>query len=96
MFSSRVVHKLPDYRSDPPQVVYKERRGDFLIPDTSFTETFLLKKYVCLFPIISIGTERNSGKVNNYGRIISANCLRRWKLFIPKFKLHVNEKKNYS
>jgi hypothetical protein len=44
-------------------VVYKERRGDFLIPDTSFTETFLLKKYVFLFPTISIGTARNKGTV---------------------------------
>jgi hypothetical protein len=34
MFSSQVVRELPDYRSDLPQVVYKERRGDFLIPDT--------------------------------------------------------------
>jgi hypothetical protein len=32
------------------------------IPDTSFTETFLLKKYVSLFPTISIGTARNKGK----------------------------------
>jgi hypothetical protein len=31
------------------------------IPDTSFTETFLLKKYVSLFPTISIGTARNKG-----------------------------------
>jgi hypothetical protein len=31
MFSSQVVRELPDYRSDPPQVVYKERRGDFLM-----------------------------------------------------------------
>jgi hypothetical protein len=61
MFSSQVVRELPDYRSDPPQVVYKERRGDFLIPDTSFTETFLLKKCVSLFPTISIGTARSKG-----------------------------------
>jgi hypothetical protein len=44
MFSSWTVRELPDYRSDPPQVIYKERRGDFLIPDMSFTETFLLEK----------------------------------------------------
>jgi hypothetical protein len=61
MFSAQVVSELPDYRSDPPQVIYKERRGDFLTPDMSFTETFLLKKYVSLFPTISIGTARNKG-----------------------------------
>jgi len=27
---------------------------------------------------------QNSGKVSNYGRIISANCRQRRKLFIPK------------
>jgi hypothetical protein len=31
MFSLRVVSELPDYRSDRPQVIYKERRGDFLM-----------------------------------------------------------------
>jgi hypothetical protein len=31
------------------------------IPDTSFTEIFLLKKYVSFFPTISIGTARNKG-----------------------------------
>jgi hypothetical protein len=32
-----------------------------LIPNPSFTETFLLKKYVSLFPTIAIGTARNKG-----------------------------------
>jgi hypothetical protein len=31
------------------------------IPDTSFTETFLSKKYVSFFPTISIGTASNKG-----------------------------------
>jgi hypothetical protein len=31
------------------------------IPDTSFTETFLLKKYVSLFPTISIDAASNKG-----------------------------------
>jgi hypothetical protein len=31
MFSLRVVRELPDYRSNPPQVVYKEERSDFLM-----------------------------------------------------------------
>jgi hypothetical protein len=32
-------------------------------------------------------------KTTNYGRIISANCRRRWKLFIPKFERNVHAKK---
>jgi hypothetical protein len=31
------------------------------IPDASFTETFLLKKYISLFSTISIGAARNKG-----------------------------------
>jgi hypothetical protein len=37
--------------------------------------------------------QKNIGKVNNYGRIISADCPQRWKLFIPKFKLYEHAKK---
>jgi hypothetical protein len=37
--------------------------------------------------------QRNSGKENNYGRIVSANCPRRRNLFIPKFNLHLHAKK---
>jgi hypothetical protein len=66
-----------------------------LIPDASFTDipaekirlsfSYNFHRYC--------KKQRNSGKVNNYGRIISANCLWRWKLFILKFKLYVHAKK---
>jgi hypothetical protein len=48
-------------------------------------ETYGRNVTVC--PANIYNKQRNSSKVNNFGRIISANCCQRWKLFILKFQI---------